>query len=72
MCSGTDKLTFTRLLSFAYIVQLITSLPTSLDNGAGLGGIIVTMVLSGLGHGGLSAVMYPFIGEFSMTQLQVT
>ncbi|TGO20453.1 hypothetical protein BPAE_0295g00020 [Botrytis paeoniae] len=51
----------TMLLSLTYTVLFVTALPSSLDHGAGLGGLIATMVLTGLGQGGLSAVMYPLI-----------
>lgn len=52
-----------RLLVAGYTVMFVTALPSSLKHGAGLGGLITTMVLTGLGQGGLSAVMYPFIGK---------
>ncbi|KAF2794545.1 oligopeptide transporter [Melanomma pulvis-pyrius CBS 109.77] len=51
------------LLTTGYIILFVTSLPIALENGAGLGGLIATMTLTGLGQGGLSAVMYPFIGD---------
>ncbi|KAI0893408.1 MFS general substrate transporter [Annulohypoxylon nitens] len=46
-----------------YIVLVATSIPSALEHGAGIAGLAVTMVLVGLGHGGLSAVMYPFIAD---------
>ncbi|KAJ2992808.1 hypothetical protein NUW58_g755 [Xylaria curta] len=46
-----------------YIVLVLTALPVALDHGAGIGGLATTMVLIGLGHGALSAVMYPLIAD---------
>ncbi|KAG9236197.1 POT family-domain-containing protein [Amylocarpus encephaloides] len=51
------------LLVIGYIVLFLTSLPRALEHGAGIGGLVTTMFLVGLGQGGLSAVMYPFIGD---------
>ncbi|KAH7320641.1 oligopeptide transporter [Stachybotrys elegans] len=51
------------LLLVGYTVLVLTSIPSALERGAGLPGLIVTMFLTGLGHGGLSAVMYPFIAD---------
>ncbi|KAF7949336.1 uncharacterized protein EAE97_002845 [Botrytis byssoidea] len=51
------------LMVVGYTVLFVTALPSSLEHKAGLGGLIATMILTGLGQGGLSAVMYPFIGD---------
>ncbi|KAF2756444.1 MFS general substrate transporter [Pseudovirgaria hyperparasitica] len=51
------------LLLGGYTVMFATSLPDALEAGAGVGGLVATMLLIGLGQGGLSAVMYPFIGD---------
>ncbi|CAH0051184.1 unnamed protein product [Clonostachys solani] len=51
------------LLVAGYIVLVATSIPSALDQGAGLPGLVVTMIFVGLGQGGLSAVMYPFIAD---------
>lgn len=40
-----------------------TSLPVALDSGAGVPGLALTMVLIGLGVGGVKATISPFIGE---------
>ncbi|KAI1502422.1 MFS general substrate transporter [Biscogniauxia marginata] len=49
------------LLVTGYIVLVATSIPSALEHGAGIPGIGTTVVLIGLGQGGLSAVMYPFM-----------
>ncbi|KAI5923269.1 MFS general substrate transporter [Camillea tinctor] len=51
------------LLVTGYVVLVVTSIPSALNHGAGIPGIAITMVLIGLGQGGLSAVMYPFIAD---------
>ncbi|KAK1981817.1 oligopeptide transporter [Colletotrichum cereale] len=45
------------------LVMFATSLPSSLDRGAGLPGLIVAMVLVGLGVGATKATISPFIGD---------
>ncbi|KAE9567344.1 hypothetical protein CGMCC3_g16517 [Colletotrichum fructicola] len=40
-----------------------SALPSSLDNGAGLPGLIIAMVLIGLGVGATKATISPFIGD---------
>jgi dipeptide/tripeptide permease len=61
-CGDRTTLNFTRFLVAGYVVLVLTSLPTALDHGAGLGGLVTTMVFIGIGGGGISAVMYPLIG----------
>ncbi|KAI0909407.1 oligopeptide transporter [Ustulina deusta] len=51
------------LLILGYVILFATALPSALDHGAGLGGLIAAMILSGLGQGGLSATLYPFIAD---------
>jgi len=50
-----------------YVVGLIilttTSIPAALENGAGLPGLIITMVIMGMGVGGVKATIGPFIGR---------
>ncbi|KAJ8132569.1 hypothetical protein O1611_g1054 [Lasiodiplodia mahajangana] len=58
-------------LILGYVILFVTSLPTALDHGAGLGGLVAAMVLSGIGQGGLSAVLYPFIDQIPTTGPQV-
>ncbi|KAF3799835.1 putative peptide transporter ptr2 [Colletotrichum gloeosporioides] len=45
------------------LVMFATALPSSLDNGAGLPGLIVAMILIGLGVGATKATISPFIGD---------
>ncbi|RYC62502.1 hypothetical protein CHU98_g3704 [Xylaria longipes] len=47
------------LLILGYIVLFATALPGALDHGAGLGGLVAAMILSGLGQGGLSTDQIP-------------
>lgn len=42
--------------------MLTTSLPRSLDNGAGLGGLITAMLFIGMGAGIMKATFFPFLG----------
>ncbi|KAI1174990.1 major facilitator superfamily domain-containing protein [Nemania sp. FL0916] len=51
------------LLAIGYVTLVTTSIPSALDHGAGLGGLITTMILLGLGQSGLSTVMYPIIAD---------
>ncbi|KAG0644771.1 POT family-domain-containing protein [Tuber brumale] len=45
------------------LVLFVTSLPTSIDNGAGLGGLIGCMIIMGLGTGGIKSNVSPLIAE---------
>ena len=45
------------------LVLFVTSLPSSLDNGAGLGGLIGCMIILGLGTGGIKSNVSPLIAE---------
>jgi POT family proton-dependent oligopeptide transporter len=51
------------LLFLGYTVLVVTAIPASFQQGASLGGLIASMLLIGLGQGGLSAVMFVFIGD---------
>ncbi|KAH8153795.1 uncharacterized protein LAJ45_01562 [Morchella importuna] len=55
------------LFALIYICGLVilfsTSLPGSLDNGAGLGGLIAAMIVLGLGTGGIKSNVSPLIAE---------
>lgn len=45
------------------LILLLTSLPVSLQNGAGLGGFIAAIILIGLGTGGIKANVSPLIAD---------
>jgi POT family proton-dependent oligopeptide transporter len=51
------------LLLLGYIILVLTSIPIAFQHGASLGGFIAAILLIGLGQGGLSAVMFVFIGD---------
>lgn len=55
------------LFCFVYIVGLLvlllTSLPVSLEHGAGLGGFIVAVLVIGLGTGGIKSNVAPLIAD---------
>jgi POT family proton-dependent oligopeptide transporter len=55
------------LFSGIYIVGLVilfvTSLPGSLEHGAGLGGLVATMIILGVGTGGVKSNVSPLIAE---------
>lgn len=55
------------LFALVYVCGLVilfsTSLPSSLDSGAGLGGLIGAMVVLGLGTGGIKSNVSPLIAE---------
>ncbi|KAI0875766.1 MFS general substrate transporter [Hypoxylon argillaceum] len=51
------------LLVVGYVILLATSIPSALSHGAGIGGFAVAVILVGSGQAGLSAVMYPLIGD---------
>ncbi len=45
------------------LIQFVTSLPFALDHGAGAGGLAASMILIGLGQGGVKATFSPFLGS---------
>lgn len=55
------------LFALVYVCGLVilfsTSLPSSLDSGAGLGGLIGAMIVLGLGTGGIKSNVSPLIAE---------
>ncbi|PLN74898.1 PTR2-domain-containing protein [Aspergillus taichungensis] len=55
------------LFCFVYMIGLLvlvcTSIPTSLEHGAGLGGFIVAILIIGLGTGGIKSNVAPLIAE---------
>ncbi|ANB15292.1 Ptr2p [Sugiyamaella lignohabitans] len=45
------------------LVLFVTSLPTALEHGAGLGGLIAAMIIIGLGTGGIKSNVSPLIAD---------
>jgi POT family proton-dependent oligopeptide transporter len=43
------------------LILLLTSLPTSLSHGAGLGGFVVSIIVIGLGTGGIKSNVAPLV-----------
>lgn len=48
---------------FGIFILFITSLPTSIEHGAALGGLIAAMIIIGLGTGGIKSNVSPLIAE---------
>ena len=48
---------------FGIFILFITSLPTSIEHGAALGGLIAAMIIIGLGAGGIKSNVSPLIAE---------
>jgi POT family proton-dependent oligopeptide transporter len=46
-----------------WAILTVSSIPSSIDGGWGLPGLVVSMVLIGLGGGGFRAIMVPFIAD---------
>lgn len=44
-------------------ILFLTSLPTSIEHGAGTGGLIVAMIVIGIGTGGIKSNVSPLIAE---------
>lgn len=44
-------------------ILFLTSLPTSLEHGAGTGGLIAAMIIIGIGTGGIKSNVSPLIAE---------
>jgi POT family proton-dependent oligopeptide transporter len=45
------------------LVQFVTSLPVALEGGGGVGGLSASMILIGIGAGGVKATFSPFLGR---------
>ena len=45
------------------VILFLTSLPVAIEHGAALGGIIVSMIVIGLGTGGIKSNVSPLIAE---------
>jgi proton-dependent oligopeptide transporter, POT family len=63
---------FAGIYLIGLLVIFITSLPFALDNGAGLPGLIVTMIILGLGTGGIKSNVSPLIAEqYTETKMRI-
>lgn len=45
------------------LILFVTSLPTSIEHGAALGGLIAAMIIIGIGTGGIKSNVSPLIAE---------
>ncbi|EXJ80161.1 POT family proton-dependent oligopeptide transporter [Capronia coronata CBS 617.96] len=54
---------FASIYFVGLLILVLTSIPVSLHNGAGLGGYITSILLTGLGTGGIKANVAPLIAE---------
>ncbi|KAJ7165415.1 putative POT peptide transporter [Mycena filopes] len=54
---------FASIYAVGVLILFVTSLPVSLDHGAGLGGLISAIIIVGIGAGGMRSNLSPFIGD---------
>lgn len=54
---------FAAIYIVGLLILLLTSLPVALNNGAGLGGFIVAILVIGIGTGGIKANVSPLIAD---------
>ncbi|KAJ7026811.1 oligopeptide transporter [Mycena alexandri] len=54
---------FASIYAVGVLILFVTSLPRSLDHGAGLGGLIAAIIIIGIGAGGLKSNLSPFMGD---------
>ena len=52
----------TRFYLCGCLLLTLTSLPVALDNGAGIGGLVASMLLIGAGVGAVKATFFPLVG----------
>lgn len=45
------------------LILVLTSIPTALENGAGLGGFIAAILIIGLGTGGIKSNVAPLVSQ---------
>ena len=65
---SNSRLTASSVYIVGLIILVTTSIPAALDRGAGLPGLIITMLIMGLGVGGVKATIGPFMGAKSSTK----
>lgn len=56
-------LVFSMVYVIGLLILFVTSLPGPLEHGAGLGGLIATMIILGIGTGGIKSNVSPLIAE---------
>ncbi|KAJ7747785.1 di/tri peptide transporter 2 [Mycena metata] len=54
---------FASIYAVGVLVLFVTSLPVSLNHGAGLGGLIAAIIIIGIGAGGMKSNLSPFMGD---------
>ncbi|KAJ7604810.1 putative MFS peptide transporter [Mycena polygramma] len=54
---------FASIYAVGVLILFITSLPVSLDNGAGFGGLIAALIIIAIGVGGMKSNLTPFIAD---------
>ncbi|KAJ6449747.1 MFS peptide transporter [Mycena sanguinolenta] len=54
---------FASVYACGIFILLVTSLPVSLEHGAGLGGLIAAIIIFGIGAGGMKSNLAPFIAD---------
>ncbi|KAK6996799.1 POT family-domain-containing protein [Favolaschia claudopus] len=54
---------FASVYALGILILFITSLPVSLNHGAGLGGLIAAIIIFGVGAGGMKSNLAPFIAD---------
>ncbi|KAJ7120242.1 putative MFS peptide transporter [Mycena epipterygia] len=54
---------FASIYVFGVLILFVTSLPVSLNHGAGLGGLIASILIIGIGAGGMKSNLSPFMAD---------
>jgi len=54
---------FSLIYMAGLLIMVCTSIPTSLENGAGLGGFIAAILIIGIGTGGIKSNVAPLVGH---------
>jgi len=61
-----STLNFNSIYLCGILLLLLTSIPQAIEAGAGLGGVVVSFMLIGLGIGGIKSSVAPFTGTHSV------
>ncbi|KAF2720023.1 hypothetical protein K431DRAFT_227397 [Polychaeton citri CBS 116435] len=59
------------IYSAGALIQFASSLPTALEHSAGVGGLAASMILIGIGQGGVKATFSPFLGDQCLTEPRI-